>query len=78
MERRPSPFVKDSYANPVVDFMSTVCREVVKVDPRRCESREEILRLVEKHRPDAVVMLVNPVAMRNEKFAFAGAGAPVR
>ena len=64
-------FVKDSYANPVVDFLSTVCREVVKVVPRRCESREELLRIVEKHRPDAVVMLVHPVAMRNEKFVFA-------
>ena len=64
-------FVKDSFANPVVDFLATVCREVVKVDPRRCESREEILRLVEKHRPDAVVMLVQPSAMRNEKFVFA-------
>ena len=70
--------MKDSYANPVVDFLSTVCREVVKVDPRRCESREELLRIVEKHRPDAVVMLVHPVAMRNEKFVFAGAATPVR
>ncbi|MBO7683517.1 MAG: hypothetical protein J6T51_02185, partial [Kiritimatiellae bacterium] len=67
-------FVKDSFANPVAGFLATVCREVVKVDPRRCESRDEILRLVEKHRPDAVVMLVHPVAMRNEKFVFAGAG----
>ena len=61
-------FVKDSYANPLVDFLATVCSEVVKVDPRRCSSGEEIVRIVEKRRPDAVVMLVHPYAMWNENF----------
>lgn len=60
--------VKDSFANPVVGFLSTVCREIVKVDPRRCTSKEEIFQMVAKHRPDIVVMLVNPTALRNEKF----------
>ena len=31
---------------------------------------EEIVRIVEKRRPDAVVMLVHPHAMWNEKFVF--------
>ena len=63
-------FVKDSYANPLVDFLATVCSDVAKVDPRRCSSGEEIVRIVEKRRPDAVVMLVHPIAMWNEKFVF--------
>jgi len=70
--------VKDSFANPVVGFLSTVCREIVKVDPRRCTSGEEIFQLVAKHRPDIVVMLVNPTALRNEKFMLTPAiHAPV-
>lgn len=60
--------VKDSFANPVVGFLSTVCREIVKVDPRRYTSKEEIFQTIAKHRPDIVVMLVNPTALRNEKF----------
>ncbi len=63
--------VKDSFANPVAGFLATVCREVVKVDPRRYSSGEEIFLAVLKHRPDAVVMLVNPTAIRNEKFILA-------
>ena len=63
-------FVKDSFANPVVDFLSTVCRQVIKVDPRMCASRDAILGIVRKHRPDIVVMLVNPSAMGNDKYIW--------
>ena len=60
--------VKDSFANPVAAFLATVFREVVVVDPRRLTSPREVVELVARHRPDAVVELVNPVAFNNDKF----------
>ncbi len=62
--------VKDSFANPAAAFLSVVCREVVKVDPRKCASGEELLEIVRRHRPDVVMMLVNPGAVRNSKFIW--------
>ena len=67
--------VKDSFANPVAGFLSTVCKEVVKVDPRGSPSPRGVLELVEKHRPDVVVMAVNPKATRDAKFLISPAAA---
>ena len=68
--------VKDSFANPMVGFLSTVCRDVMKVDPRKFSSPDDAMKCVEKYRPDAVVMVVNPTAVRNERFRLSS-GLPV-
>jgi hypothetical protein len=71
--------VKDSFSNPMVGFLSTVCRNVTKVDPRRFSSPNDAMKFVEKYSPDVVLMVVNPVAIRNEKFHLSplSPGSPV-
>ena len=67
--------VKDSFSNPMVCFLSTVCRNVTKVDPRKFSSPDDAMNFVEKYRPDAVLMVVNPGAIWNEKFRLSPSAA---
>ena len=60
--------VKDSFANPVVAFLSTVCREVIVVDPRKLGSMSGVVDIVADCRPDVVVELVNPGTIGNPKY----------
>lgn len=62
--------VKDSFANPVAAFLTTVCREVTVVDPRKCSSWAQVIALIANCRPDVVIEMVNPVAVFSGKYVF--------
>ena len=68
--------VKDSFSNPMAGFLSTVCRNVTKADPRRFSSPDDAINFVEKYRPDVVLMVVNPGAIWHEKFRLSPSVAP--
>lgn len=51
--------IKDSFGNPVTAFLATVFGSIVEVDPRFVSKDETISNLLDRYRPDAVVLTFN-------------------
>ena len=60
--------VKDSFGDPVTAFLATVFREVVQVDMRYLPEGEPLLKVVSRHRPDAVVAILNAYGLVTYKL----------